>query len=213
MRGNCPSEMEGAEQRLFVRVSSNFSMMNKGVSMHERSLNEAERILATHKDVVVPVKEIWLEVSKQGQLQRFEVPPLVDFTALLEGDDRFEFFPAGDELGDEYVEPTDEDEVDYSTDMERLGLYSEDRVRLRNIEVSEELVEELAEEPEGLDERREAGERTDERATRQSRPTPPAIQQISKHRTSGKLKSDRSKIKKGKKTVRGSASKRRGKAR
>jgi hypothetical protein len=110
--------------------------------MYNRSLNETERILATHKDVVVPVKEIWLEVSKQGQLQRFEVPPLVDFTTLLEGDDRFEFLPAGDELGDNYVEPIDEDELDYTADIERLGFYSEDRVRLRNIEVVEESEEE-----------------------------------------------------------------------
>ncbi len=117
--------------------------------MYERSLNETERILATHKDVVVPVKEIWLEVSKQGQLQRFEVPPVVDFTALLEGDERFEFFPAGDELGDGYVEPAEDDETEYMGEMVRLGFYSEDRVRLRNIEVLEELVEEVMEESEG----------------------------------------------------------------
>lgn len=119
--------------------------VRKEVSMYERSLNEAERILATHKDVVAPVKEIWLEVSKQGQLQRFEVPPIADFTALLEGDDRFEFIPAGEELGDEYVEPMEDDELEYTTDMQRLGFYSEDRVRLSNIEVSEELTEELSE--------------------------------------------------------------------
>lgn len=181
--------------------------------MHERSLNEAERILATHKDVVVPVKEIWLEVSKQGQLQRFEVPPLVDFTALLEGDDRFEFFPAGDELGDEYVEPTDEDEVDYATDMERLGFYSEDRVRLRNIEVSEELVEELAEEHEDSDERREAGEKAKERVGAHSSSTPPAEQRIAKHRPGGKLKSDRSKVRKAKGSAKSSVPKRKGKTR
>ncbi|HEY4613751.1 MAG TPA: hypothetical protein VII11_12265 [Bacteroidota bacterium] len=116
--------------------------------MYERSLNESERILATHKDVVVPVKEIWLEVSKQGQLQRFEVPTLIDFTTLLEGDERFEFIPVGDELGDEYVDPADDDEIEYAADMERLGFYSEDRVRLRNIEVSEELTGEVTEEPE-----------------------------------------------------------------
>lgn len=106
--------------------------------MYNRSLNETERILATHKDVVVPVKEIWLEVLKQGQLQRFEVPPLIDFTTLLEADDRFEFLPAGEELGENYVEPIEEDEPEYTADIERLGFYSEDRVRLRNIEVTEE---------------------------------------------------------------------------
>lgn len=179
--------------------------------MHERCLNEAERILATHKDVVVPVKEIWLEVTKQGQLQRFEVPPLADFTALLEGDNRFEFFPAGDELGDEYVEPTDEDEVDYSTDMERLGFYSEDRVRLRNIEVSEEL--ELAEEHEDSDERREADEEVKERATQQLHTARPAIQQTARHKNSSKLKSERVKVRKNKGTLKKPRPKRKGKAR
>jgi hypothetical protein len=116
--------------------------------MYGRSLLEAERTLATHKDVVVPVKEVWLEVSRLGQLQRFEVPPLIHFSALLEADDRFEFIQAGEELGDEYVEPAyDEDEEEYPTDLERMSFYSEDRVRLRNAELSEELAEEVPEEP------------------------------------------------------------------
>lgn len=116
--------------------------------MYGRSLQEAERTLATHKDVVVPVKEVWLEVSRLGQLQRFEVPPLIHFSALLEADDRFEFITAGEELGDEYFEPAyDDDEEEYPTDMERMSFYSEDRVRLRNAELSEELAEEAAEEP------------------------------------------------------------------
>ncbi|MCI0706830.1 MAG: hypothetical protein L0Y80_05000 [Ignavibacteriae bacterium] len=118
------------------------------LTMYGRSLLEAERTLATHKDVVVPVKEVWLEVSKLGQLQRFEVPPLIHFSALLEADERFEFIQAGEELGDEYVEPAyDEDDEEYSAEMERMSFYSEDRVRLRNAEISEELAEEMPEEP------------------------------------------------------------------
>lgn len=188
-------------------------MIDKGGSMYERALNEAERILATHKDVVVPVKEIWLEVSKQGQLQRFEVPSLADFTALLEGDERFEFFPAGDELGDEYVEPTDEDEIDYSADMERLGFYSEDRVRLRNIEVSEELVEELVEDHEDSVERRGSEQGAREKSVRQPRAMQPTEQQVARHKTSGKLKSERGKARKNKGSAKDSTTKRKGKAR
>ncbi len=180
--------------------------------MYERALNEAERILATHKDVVVPVKEIWLEVSKQGQLQRFEVPPLVDFTALLEGDDRFEFFPAGEEFGDAYIEPSDEDEVEYATDMERLGFYSEDRVRLRNIEVSEELVEEFVEEREDSDERDEAGVELQQR-TIQPRTSSSGVVKGVKHKSSGAQKAVRSKVKKTKRTIRRTASKKKGGAR
>jgi hypothetical protein len=180
--------------------------------MYERALNEAERILATHKDVVVPVKEIWLEVSKQGQLQRFEVPPLVDFTALLEADDRFEFFPAGEEFGDAYVEPTDEDEVDYATDMERLGFYSEDRVRLRNIEVPEETVEELVEEREESDERDEAVAKRKQR-TVQPRTSSPTVLRGAKQKLSGTRKFVRTKVKKSKKPIRGRVPKKKGRAR
>jgi hypothetical protein len=104
---------------------------------------EAERILATHKDVVVPVKEVWLEVTKQGQFQKFEVPVLADFTALLEGDDRFDFLTAGEEMGDSYVDPERDEDVEFETGLERLGFYSEDRVKLTNLELSEETQEEL----------------------------------------------------------------------
>lgn len=117
------------------------------LTMYGRSLLEAERTLSAHKDVVVPVKEVWLEVSRLGQLQRFEVPPLLHFSALLEADERFEFIPVGEELGDDYVEPAYDEDEEYPAEMERLGLYSEDRVRLRNAEVSEELAEEASEEP------------------------------------------------------------------
>ncbi len=121
--------------------------------MYERSLIEAERILAAHKDVLVPVKEIWVEVTKQSQLQNFEAPGLADFTALLEGDNRFEFITAGEQLGDGYYE-VEQEEDEFEPGMERLGFYSEDRVRLRNIEISEEAQEQLL--------REEVGESDDE---------------------------------------------------
>ena len=151
--------------------------------MYERSISETEKILATHKDVVVPVKEVWLEVSKQGQLQRFEVPPLANFTTLLEADERFEFLPAGEELGDNYVEPVEEDEPEYATDIERLGFYSEDRVRLRNIESLDDVEEEVTEaterrvlEPESDEQRsgRRLGEKTITNNRAGANGTPPA---------------------------------------
>jgi hypothetical protein len=180
--------------------------------MYERSLNEAERILATHKDVVVPVKEIWLEVSKQGQFQRFEVPSLVDFTALLEGDDRFEFFPAGDEMGDNYVEPFDEDEVEYSTDMKRLGFYTEDRVRLRNVEVSEDLAEDLTEEQQESSESLNGQRSGSQRSTTESERLQATSRSALKHKRVLKLKPAREKLKK--KSVRTvTTQKRKGKSR
>lgn len=107
--------------------------------MYERCLNEAERILASEKDVIVPVKKIWDAVDKQGKKQGFDIPALADFTALLEGDTRFEFMPSLTEEG----EPADEaprEESDQQEELESLGFYSGDRVKLRSVELTPEVI-------------------------------------------------------------------------
>lgn len=105
--------------------------------MYERCLNEAERILASDKDVIVPVKKIWESVDKQGKKQGFEIPSLPDFTALLEGDSRFEFVMSLDENDD----PMDGSQREYSEqqeELETLGFYSGDRVKLKSVELTPE---------------------------------------------------------------------------
>lgn len=103
--------------------------------MYERCLNEAERILASDKDVIVPVKKIWDAVDKQGKKQGFEIPSLPDFTALLEGDSRFEFMPSLDENGDP-MDGSQRDESDQQEELETLGFYSGDRVKLKSVELT-----------------------------------------------------------------------------
>ncbi len=107
--------------------------------MYERCLNEAERILASDRDVIVPVKKVWKEVEKQGREQGFEVPSLVDFSAMLEADKRFEFVstPNDDEL-DREVRSIEDDEEEM--ELEQLGFYAGDRVKLRRIELTPELI-------------------------------------------------------------------------
>ena len=105
--------------------------------MYERCLNEAERILASDKDVIVPVKKIWEAVDKQGKRQGFEIPALPDFTALLEGDARFEFMPSLDENGDP-MDGSQRDEADPQEELETLGFYSGDRVKLKSVELTPE---------------------------------------------------------------------------
>lgn len=107
--------------------------------MYERCLNEAERILASDKDVIVPVKKIWGSVEKQGKAQGFEIPALPDFTALLEGDSRFEFLPSLDENG-EPLGDLPRDETDQEEKLESLGFYSGDRVKLRSVELTPEVI-------------------------------------------------------------------------
>jgi hypothetical protein len=109
------------------------------VFVYERCLNEAERILASHKDVIVPVKKIWEAVEKQGRAQGFEIPGLPDFTALLEGDTRFEFLTSLDENG-EALADLPRDETDQEEELESLGFYSGDRVKLRSVELTPEVI-------------------------------------------------------------------------
>lgn len=107
--------------------------------MYERCLNEAERILASEKDVIVAVKKIWVEVEKQGKKQGFEIPSFADFTALLEGDSRFEFIPSLDENG----EPPDasaREESPQEDELENLGFFSGDRVKLRSVGLTPEVI-------------------------------------------------------------------------
>ncbi len=105
--------------------------------MYERCLNEAERILASDKDVIVPVKRIWDAVDKQARKQGFDIPSLPDFTALLEGDSRFEFMPSLDENGDP-IDGSQRDESDQQEELETLGFYSGDRVKLKSVELTPE---------------------------------------------------------------------------
>jgi hypothetical protein len=107
--------------------------------VYERCLNEAERILASEKDVIVPVKKIWEAVGKQGRTQGFEIPTLPDFTALLEGDMRFEFLASLDENG-ERLEDLPRDGSEQEDELESMGFYSGDRVKLRSVELTPEVI-------------------------------------------------------------------------
>lgn len=110
--------------------------------MYERCLNEAERILASDKDVIVPVKKIWDAVDSQGKKQGFEIPSLPDFTALLEGDPRFEFMASLEENA-ESTEGLLAEESDQQEELESLGFYSGDRVKLKSVELTPEVLGEL----------------------------------------------------------------------
>ncbi|MBM4168371.1 MAG: hypothetical protein FJ215_04355 [Ignavibacteria bacterium] len=111
--------------------------------MFERSLDEAERILAVDKDIIVPVKKVWQEVVAAGRAQDFTVAGLADFTAMIEADPRFEFFPAHRSVVDDIVDPEREDVGDEQTEMELLGFYSGDRIKLRRIQLTPDALGEI----------------------------------------------------------------------
>ncbi|MEX0601880.1 MAG: hypothetical protein WD295_00980 [Bacteroidota bacterium] len=111
--------------------------------MYERCLNEAERMLAADKDIIVPVKKLWTEVAKAGSAHPFEVPGLVDFTALLEGDHRFEFVASHNSIVDDLEGGTDADKEEEEKELENLGFFSGDRVKLRRLQLSPEVLGEI----------------------------------------------------------------------
>lgn len=107
--------------------------------MYERCLNEAERILAADRDVIVPVKKVWQEVCTQGKGQGFSVPSLGDFSIMLEADARFEFVSSHDTEELVFEDQANDDLLE-EAELENLGFFSGDRVKLRHIELTPELI-------------------------------------------------------------------------
>ena len=112
--------------------------------MYERCLNEAELILSVRQEPLVPVRQVWEEIAKRSKAKGFEIASLSDFSAMLEGDSRFQIVPAQIKIqGDEEMLP----EVDVEdSEMEHLGFFSEDRVKLRSRRIVETVVNEDEEE-------------------------------------------------------------------
>jgi hypothetical protein len=102
--------------------------------MYERCLNEAERMLATSKDIILPIKEVWKSLAAEGKRRSFDVPVLTDFDALLEGDKRFEIISAHTDP-DEIESLLSEDGEEIDSNLGTLGFYPEDRVKLRRIKL------------------------------------------------------------------------------
>ena len=80
--------------------------------MYERCLSEAERIVAAHKEVVVPVRTVWQEVTEQSRSQCFDIPTVADFSTMLEADSRFEFLPAAQSISEQAEFLPDTDDLD-----------------------------------------------------------------------------------------------------
>ena len=110
----------------------------------ERCINEAELILTTQKDAQAPVRKIWEEVVRRAKAEEFAVASLSDFSTLLEGDRRFLIIPAQIKNLEDQETPADTDFED--SDMERLGFFSEDQVKLRTARVMERPITEDEEE-------------------------------------------------------------------
>jgi hypothetical protein len=112
--------------------------------VYERCINEAESILTNQKDALAPVHKIWEEVVRRAKVEGFAVTSLSDFSTLLEGDRRFLIIPAQIKNQEDQDVPIDADLED--SEMERLGFFSEDHVKLRTSRVTERTISEDDEE-------------------------------------------------------------------
>ena len=108
--------------------------------MYERCLNEAERILASDRDVIVAAKKLWNEVEEAGKRMGFDVPKFPDFSAMLEGDPRFEFLPLHKTVTEDLEDPLPHDDSPDESEMEQLGFFSGDRVKLRNVQLNPQIL-------------------------------------------------------------------------
>jgi hypothetical protein len=99
--------------------------------MYERLLLETEQYLIRQKQVVVPLKKLWVTMTQEGRKNSFTVPNLADFSCLLDGDRRFEF-----------IKQTDREEESSdlleSEELEKLGFLESQAVKLRRIPLPDE---------------------------------------------------------------------------
>jgi hypothetical protein len=99
--------------------------------MYERLLKQTERYLGDQKEIVVPVKQVWNAMVKEGKVNNFAVPSLMaDFECLLEGDKRFEFVSEKKPSG--HLDPYSDDFLEHD-DMEKLGFSDNQKMKLRRI--------------------------------------------------------------------------------
>jgi hypothetical protein len=78
---------------------------------------------------MMPVRNVWEEIAKRSKVKGFEIASLSDFSAMLEGDHRFQIVPGQIKVQDD-EDAVPELEIEDS-DMEQLGFFAEDRVKLR----------------------------------------------------------------------------------
>jgi hypothetical protein len=99
--------------------------------MYERLLKQTERYLGNRKEIVVPVKQVWDAMVKEGKAGNFAVPPLMaDFECLLEGDKRFEF--VNEKKASTRLDPYSDDFLEHDQ-MEKLGFSDNQKMKLRRI--------------------------------------------------------------------------------
>lgn len=104
--------------------------------MNKSFLDAAEQILANDPDIVVPVKKLW-KLSLESVHNRNPLT-LGEFSDALASDDRFEFVSG--EWIDETGNNTSIRSVEDQEQMESLGIFAGERVKLQRVDITPALL-------------------------------------------------------------------------
>lgn len=173
--------------------------------MYERCLNEAEAILSVQQEPLVSVRKVWEEIAKRSKTKGFEVASLSDFSAMLEADDRFQIVPAQIKIQEDGEILPDIEIAD--SEMEQLGFFSEDRVKLRSRKIVETVISEDEEEVGSIRRKAFAGQTVKSQNISVTQKTATTSKKIVKKSPKKKTSHQRSKSVKQTKSIRSGKSK------
>ncbi|MFQ5798831.1 MAG: hypothetical protein ACE5H0_09085 [Bacteroidota bacterium] len=104
--------------------------------MYEHILEETERLLEQDQDVIVPVRKIWKQVRQIAEDNDWRMPSLAEFTSILMQDDRIEFMPEQESMGEGDL--LEEEREEKEVEAEWFGFYAGQRVKLARIQLTPE---------------------------------------------------------------------------
>jgi hypothetical protein len=107
--------------------------------MSKELLDAVEEILKNDADVVIPAKKIWRMLQFAEEFQKISVLPFREFVHLLREDERFEFLPPV-QYGGMFDGLTEEEKAEREREMEELGFFSGERIKLREVKLTGEVL-------------------------------------------------------------------------
>jgi hypothetical protein len=107
-------------------------------------LHLVEHILEQADEVILPVKKIWRALQINDGLSDIEVPALTEFVDLLRNDDRFQFMHPLD-YTEMFTDLNEEERMTREIEMEEAGFYSGERIKLKRVVLTGELLARMIE--------------------------------------------------------------------
>jgi len=100
--------------------------------------------LRDYDEVVVSVRKLWKDLQLDQKFKDIEIPDFTGFVEMLKNDERFEFM-APMNFAEIYQSLGEEKKKDREHEMESIGLYGGERVKLKETKLTDELLAEMIE--------------------------------------------------------------------